>query len=105
MKRRTLLKGLATLPFLKHLDLSLSTPVEAAPWEMTLAEEGLKTGDGREIDWPKYTSWTLYPGTFARLDGGILDLGLDRSLAHAPLYPEPEIVMEPYEVIIYSESE
>lgn len=50
MNRRTLFKGLAALPLLKHLDLDLSTQVEEPSnhWTMRLAEEGLKTGDGRE---------------------------------------------------------
>jgi hypothetical protein len=36
MNRRTLFKGLASFPLLRHLDLNLSTEVEAAPIEAEL---------------------------------------------------------------------
>lgn len=47
MNRRTLFKGLAALPLLKYLHVDFSTEAEPS-WKMVLAEEGVKTGDGRE---------------------------------------------------------
>lgn len=94
MNRRSLLKGLATLPFLRHLNLDLDTPVEAAPepWEMTLAEEGLSTGDGRVIDWPSYNHWSSWG-----LDSGPIDLGIARGGWCAPMQNSYVLFTEEFE--------
>jgi hypothetical protein len=88
MNRRTLLKGLASLPLLRHLDLSLSTPAEAAPIEEEVKES---------IDWPKHASWPP-SNRFSYLDGGTLDLGVIRDAALcAPILPTYDFFMEEWE--------